>query len=272
MKKKLELLAFVILVLIISVFLSSHKNESTPVLQEKSVSNTIAEKAKLNEFRRLFNYPKSNFANADRKTDFSDISSELNDGVFPRIALFFQTGKMEVIRGITIEDIQAAIKIYVSMHTTDQLAESLNQYLKMPFGLFASISKPEDYFMEATYLIRNEIDKSSVKSNLIITDSCLKDGAITGATHLISSGISKIYAVFENNDALQGLDTIYVVWRDLNNDSMKFSQFETLRRNSSYNYVWLELKEGWSAGLYQLDLADPTSPSKILATTKFKVF
>jgi hypothetical protein len=264
------ILGLVVLIAAICV-LFSVRNKTAEVSQNQGylVSENNTEQTELEANSRLFDSHETAFLPEPEDSDSPVISSSSQDDIVPRIARFFQTGEMNEIRDLPREDIRIAIDAYVSMQSKDQLAETLHQYLGMPYGLFSD--KPEDYLMKMVDLVREDVDQSPPRSNLIITDVCAADGSVSGAVHIIPSGSSRIYAVFENRDTLQGIDTIYAVWRNLNDDSLTFSEYEPLRIGSAYNYVWLDLKDGWSAGAYQLDLADPASPSRILATTKFKV-
>ena len=235
------------------------------------VFDSLAETPEFGANSCLSESRKTNISPQPEDSVTSDVPVDSQDGIVPRFAYFLQTGKMEAIRDLPREDVRIAIEAYVSMQSRDQLAETLHEYLGTPYGLFYSIDDPEDYLMEIADLLCEEVKPSPPLSNLVITDACAEDGSVSGAVHTIPAGSSRIFAVFENSDALQGIDSIYAVWRDLNDDSMTFSEYEPLRRDSKYNYVWLELMDGWSAGSYQLDLADSALPSRILATTKFRV-
>lgn len=253
------------------LFSAINKNGENSDNRINLVSEKKPEKTELGANLHLANSRKTDLAPQFEDSVSTDIPANSHNDIVPRIAEFFQTGKMEEIRGLPREDIRIAVEAYVPMQSRDQLAETLHQYLGMPYDLFSSIEEPEDYLMKVVDLVRGVVDQSPPKSNLIITDACTQDGAVSGAVHIIPAGSSKIFAVFENSDALQGIDNVYAVWRDLNDDSLTFSEYEPLHRNAVYNYVWLELKDGWSRGVYQLDLADSKSPSRILATTRFKV-
>lgn len=272
MGAKKTIIGSVLSVAVIFVLFSAiNKNGEFPDNSENLASENNPEKSDFVENSHLSASRKTYLAPQFENFVSTDNPASSHNDIIPRIADFLQAGKMETIRDLPREEIRIAVEAYVSMQSKDQLAETLHQYLGMPFDLFYSIDKPEDYLMEVVDLVREEVDQSTPKSNLIITDACTEDGAVSGAIHILTEGTSRIYAVFENSDALQGIENIYAVWRDLNDDSMTFSEYEPLRIGSAYNYVWLQLKDGWSAGSYQLDLADPKSPSRILATTKYKV-
>lgn len=269
--KKIIIRSVLTVAVVFVLFVVINKNAEISDNQKKLVFENKTEKTGFTGNSQSTDSRKVDFLAQSENSVSSGISAEPQNGIVPKIARFFQTGEMKEIRDIPRDKIKVAVEAYVSMQSRDQLAATLNQYLKMPDGLFSSLEKPEDYLMEMVDLIREDVDQFPRRSNVIITDSCAADGSILGNTHIIPHGTHRVFAVFENNDALQGMDSIYAVWRDLSDDTMTFSEYEPLHRNSAYNYVWLERKDGWPQGGYQLDLANAKSPSRILATTKFKV-
>lgn len=184
---------------------------------------------------------------------------------------FIRTGEMKGIRDLPREDIENLVSEYLSKIPTDQVAESLEKHLGIPTDIFYSAGSPKDYLMDLIDVARGDVNAPVLPSNIIFTDSCATDGSVLGSIYTIPEGAPVVFAVFENQGPLQELEHVYAVWRNLNDDNMQFSEYEPLRVGSNYNYVWLQLDEGWSSGYYQLDLADPAKPSHILATSTFKV-
>ena len=108
-------------------------------------------------------------------------------------------------------------------------------------------------------------------SVLMVTDAADVDGRILGEAHVLPAGTRRVYAVFENDHALEGLDEVLAVWRDPEDDRMVFTEFEPIRTGSAYNYVWLDVEEGWPAGRYQVELFHPEAQSLLLASERFSV-
>jgi hypothetical protein len=108
-------------------------------------------------------------------------------------------------------------------------------------------------------------------SVLLVTDSADVDGRITGGRHVLPAGTGRIYAVFENANALEGLDEVMAVWRNPDDDRMVFTEFEPIRRGSAYNYVWLDVESGWPAGQYQVELFHPEAQSLLLGSEGFSI-
>jgi len=182
-----------------------------------------------------------------------------------------RTGEMKGIRDLPREDIENLVSEYLSKIPKDQVAESLEKHLGIPPDIFYSAGSSKDYLMDLVDLARGDVDGPALPANIIFTDSCAVDGSVLGSIYTIPEGTPVVFAVFENQGSLQELGSVYAVWRNLDEDNMQFSEYEPLRIDSNYNYVWLQLDEGWSSGYYQLDLADPSKPSHILATSTFKV-
>jgi hypothetical protein len=108
-------------------------------------------------------------------------------------------------------------------------------------------------------------------SVLTVTDAADPDGRITGDAHTLPAGTRRVYAVFENAHALEGLEQVMAVWRDPNDDQLVFTEFEPIRQGSAYNYVWLDVDAGWPAGRYQVELFHPEAQSLLLASEGFSI-
>ena len=106
---------------------------------------------------------------------------------------------------------------------------------------------------------------------VVFTDQVEADGTVTGNVHVIPAGTKRVYAAFENQGAMQGLDHVLAVWRNPADDRMVFTEYEPVRTGAVYNHVWLELDDGWPAGFYQLDLFNPSNTSELLASRSFNV-
>jgi len=254
--------------------LSFSRNDPNPLQENSTDFMPATGMNKLGDQNEVVTQTKLPIPRHHSRTDSIDIappfSSSQIDTARSLIELI-RTGEMKGIRDLPREDIESLVSEYVSKIPHEQVAESLEKHIGIPRRLFYSVAKPDDYLMEIIDVARGDVDFPQIPSNIIFTDSCASDGAVLGSTHIIPEGATTVFAVFENQGLLQELEHVYAVWRDLNNDKMQFSEYEPLRVSSRYNYVWLRLDKGWSSGYYQLDLADPATPSHILATAKFKV-
>ena len=108
-------------------------------------------------------------------------------------------------------------------------------------------------------------------SVLMVTDGADADGRITGNAHVLPVWTERVYAVFENANALEGLDQVLAVWRNPDDDRMVFTEFEPIRQGSAYNYVWMDVESGWPEGRYQVELFHPEAQSLLLASEGFSV-
>jgi hypothetical protein len=108
-------------------------------------------------------------------------------------------------------------------------------------------------------------------SVLMVTDGTDVDGRITGEAHVLPAGTRRVYAVFENANALAGLDQVLAVWRKPDDERMVFTEFEPVRQGSAYNYVWLEAESAWPEGRYQVELFHPEAQSLLLASEGFSI-
>ena len=106
---------------------------------------------------------------------------------------------------------------------------------------------------------------------LVFTEQCDDDGKILGAADSIPAGVGRVYAVFENQGSLAGLDYVFATWHSLDDATAVYSHCEPLRVATAYNFVYLDLEKGWPSGNYRLDLFDPRNRFQLLATQRFAV-
>jgi len=187
-----------------------------------------------------------------------------------RLQSFATTGEMASIRDVNREDIRSLADLLVAELGEEALAATVESHLGLPADRFLAHGRPADRLADVFDAIRTESGPTN-SLPLVFSDQVEANGSVTGNVHVIPAGTRRIYAAFENAGGLQGLDQVLAVWRNPADDRMVFTEYEPVRTGSVYNYVWLELDEGWPAGFYQLDLFDPVRNSQRLASRGFNV-
>jgi hypothetical protein len=188
-----------------------------------------------------------------------------------QFAMFGNTGNMSDIRSLDHSNVESLAKFVVQNLSSENVSSFLEYYFGIPRRKTLAKADLESSLVDLFDAILGDSFRPPPETLLIFTDECAPNGRVLGATHVLPSGISQVYAVFENAGQLRGENSVFVVWRDLGDDRMKFSEHEPLRISGAYNYVWLELYDGWSPGRYQLDLYDSDQHSILLATNVFRV-
>jgi hypothetical protein len=155
--------------------------------------------------------------------------------------------------------------------SSDDLNELIGVYLRLPAPRWDTREEAVDAVLDVYDVLTGNAVPSTLPTALIMTDACDPDGRVTGRIHSIPTGAHRVYAVFENDRSLAGRPEVYAVWRDPVNDRLVFIETEPIHVGARYNYVWLELADGWPAGRYQLELFDPARPSQLLASETFTV-
>lgn len=188
-----------------------------------------------------------------------------------RIVGFFQTGNMSEIRDLEPETVERLAEQIIKNVPLERMARTLETQLHFPRWLTLESKDPKALLVELFESARGEDTPTRGRTSLVFTDMCDRDGRVSGFTHIIPSGVSRVYAVFENAGRLQELEHVVAVWRDVHNERLTFMECEPLRKNSNYNYVWLELHDGWPVGTYQCDLSDAAHPDQPLVSSRFRV-
>lgn len=183
---------------------------------------------------------------------------------------FSATGNMADIRDLTREEIQSLVELLASELGIESLASLLETRLGLPAASFLAYDNPADALADLFEAVQTETN-ATPPAGMVFSDRVEADGRVTGSVHVIPAGTKRVYAAFENAGSLQGLDRVLAVWRDPSDDRMVFTEYEPIRVGAVYNYVWLDLDDGWQAGFYKLDLFHPSRTSELLASRSFNV-
>lgn len=184
---------------------------------------------------------------------------------------FATTGKMSELRGTSRDEVKDLARQLAGEMTAEEIADYLEDAFRIPRQFTLNRQDTAAAIMDVFDAVSDNPDKSPLQSSLIITDACAPDGRVTGAAHVIPAGAQQVYAVFENARGLEGLSHVFAIWRNPNDDRMVFSEMETIRSGSAYNYVWLHLDDGWAQGNYRVDLYHPERQSQLLASETFNI-
>lgn len=187
-----------------------------------------------------------------------------------KLLAFTQTGAMADISELTRNDVEVLADYLTEQLGPETIAAALESKLGLPSALFLSQENPAEIAADLFEAVQNEGEPTAAQA-VIFSDQVETDGTVTGNVHVIPAGTKRVYAAFENAAALHGLDSVLAVWRNPADETMVFTEYEPLHSGSVYNYVWLDLEEGWPAGYYQLDLFHPTRASELLASRSFNV-
>lgn len=187
-----------------------------------------------------------------------------------RLRSFVTTGNMSDIRDLTPEDVRSLAELLTTQLGAEAVAAAVQSYLGLPAASFLAHGNAPEALTELFQAVQTEADSTTARP-VVFSDQVRPDGSVSGNVHVIPAGTKRVYAVFENAGALQGRDHVLAVWRDPSDDRMVFTEYEPVRAGAAYNYVWLQLDQGWPAGFYRLDLFNPSQPTELLASRCFNV-
>ena len=183
---------------------------------------------------------------------------------------FVSTGNMANIRDLTPEQIKSLADLLTTELGTEAVAAAAESYFGLPSASFLAHDNPAEVLTDLVLAVQSEAGPTNA-APVVFSDRVEPDGAVTGNVHVIPAGTKRVYAAFENAGALQNMDRVLAVWRNPSDDRMVFTEYEPVRVGATYNYVWLELDDGWPVGFYQLDLFHPSRTSQLLASRSFNV-
>jgi hypothetical protein len=184
---------------------------------------------------------------------------------------FAASGAMEDLRQIDREALVALANHLACELTPSEAGTLLHQFLGLSSGVLASSEEVSSTLVGIYDALAGNASEEVRPSVLTVTDEAGPDGRIAGQMHALPAGTKRVYAVFENDFALEGLGQVLAVWRNPEDDRMVFTEFEPVRQGSAYNYVWLDVAEGWPRGRYRVELFHPEAQSLLLASESFSV-
>jgi len=187
------------------------------------------------------------------------------------LAQFASSGSMAELRALDRADVAALAAYLADELSAEDMSTLFQQFLGLPSGSVRGAEQAESSLVGVYDAVAGNHTREVRPSVLTVTDAADGEGRITGQSHVLPAGTGRVYAVFENDRALGGLDQVLAVWRDPNDDKMVFTEFEPVRKGSAYNFVWLEVESGWPAGRYQVELFHPEAQSLLLASEGFSV-
>ncbi|MBI4711910.1 MAG: hypothetical protein HY762_01185 [Planctomycetes bacterium] len=80
----------------------------------------------------------------------------------------------------------------------------------------------------------------------------------------------RIYSCFQNQEVLKGLTKVITRWTDTTNGEVIYLGTKPLDAASAWNFIWVERKQGWTPGTYEIELLTAGKLEKVGGGT-FKV-
>ncbi|HLD36612.1 MAG TPA: hypothetical protein VJC37_07800 [Planctomycetota bacterium] len=96
------------------------------------------------------------------------------------------------------------------------------------------------------------------------------DNSPISPTAVFKSTDRRIYACFKNQGAFEGLTKVVTRWTNKTTKEVIKLETKPIDPNASYNFIWVEKKEGWPAGEYAVELLN-TKTLALIGQGGFKV-
>jgi len=187
-----------------------------------------------------------------------------------RLLAFAGDGDLARIDSVSADQVEALAATLLAADGGEELNRRLEEGLHLPPDFLSSHPNPARAVADLFEAVKGAGDPNVARS-LVFTDHCEENGAATGNVHVIPAGTQRVYAAFENAGGLHGLHNVFAVWRNPSDAKMVFAEYESVHSGSAFNYVWLELNNGWPAGYYELALYHPERTTELLASRSFNV-
>jgi hypothetical protein len=198
-----------------------------------------------------------------------DASTE-HQATAARLAAFARDGDLTALAEVSGSDVESLAHMLLDSLGTEAVEHLLQEGLRLPPGYLKQHPEPARAVADIYEAVKGAGDPTTART-LVFTDRCEDNGSVTGNVHVIPSGARRIYAAFENAGGLHGLDRVFAVWRNPADAKMVFAEYEPVHAGTAFNYVWLDLNEGWPAGHYEVALYHPQRTTELLAARSFNV-
>jgi len=135
-------------------------------------------------------------------------------------------------------------------------------------GITASDMPDDDseigaYFINLFRMIYGQTPVTGTVSTISFALRVNTDNSPISPVTVFKIGNRRIYACFPMQGTLAGLSTIIHRWRNKNTGEIMRMETKPITPNATYNWTYLEKKEGWPAGEYAVELFETKTLSLI---------
>ena len=187
-----------------------------------------------------------------------------------QLLAFAGDGDFGRLDAVSAEQVEALAATLLEVAGDDDLTQLLEEGIHLPPGFLRDRPNPARAVADLFQAVKGTGDPT-ISRGLVFTDRCEENGAATGNVHVLPEGTRRVYAAFENAGGLHGLENVFAVWRNPSDARMVFAEYEPVHSGTAFNYVWLDLSDGWPAGHYELALYHPQRTTELLASRSFNV-
>ncbi|MFA5795218.1 MAG: hypothetical protein WC980_09185 [Candidatus Brocadiia bacterium] len=121
-----------------------------------------------------------------------------------------------------------------------------------------------DYAIKLLAIGRNEqVTISGAVVDMLFSLQVNKDNSPMTPTKILPIGKYRIYACFPNKDALKGISKAIIRWNNQTSGETVSMKLHSLDPNAPNNFIWLEAKEGWTRGTYEVELFRVNTAEKV---------
>lgn len=106
--------------------------------------------------------------------------------------------------------------------------------------------------------------------DILFSTSVNPDNSPASPQNVFKQSDRRIYACFASQEEVEGLTKIFVRWTNRTTGKMEHFNSFPITPDASFNFVWLERKEGWQSGEYEVEIFKTQTSDKI-AGGKFEI-
>lgn len=86
-------------------------------------------------------------------------------------------------------------------------------------------------------------------------------------TNAFPAGKYKIYTCFANAQNLKGISKIYIRWKNQGTNETLYMNLYSVNPSAGYNFAWLQPKDGWQKGVYEVEAFNINTLGKVAIGT-----
>lgn len=157
-----------------------------------------------------------------------------------------------------------------NMQTSD-IINTLKNYMSFDESLIPPGMNIRNFSKKLLDIAMNKEDELINDPNHVVSDvkfSSNLDSNDSTYNSNFDQNTSKIFAKFDTTNFVDG--KLLVKWKKDNGELVNMN-FYNVKKNSKDNFIWMQKKDGWSKGNYQIDIYSPSNRLKKIYSSSYLV-
>jgi hypothetical protein len=166
------------------------------------------------------------------------------------------------------EQVKEYIKVVIPLLPPAQIKDHLAEWFDIPANEIPD-NKLGEYCANLYDVVGGKTVSGSGE-NILFSTRVNPDNSAISPTSTFKPSDRRIYACFVNQGALQGLSSLVARWTNINTKQTIHISTKPITKDASFNFIWVEKKEGWAVAEYEVELFKPGTLEKV-ASGRFSI-